>query len=425
MSAFSGCTSCCTKKLLYYAITIYVFWLAFAIHRVSTELVDWRNPERGWRELKFWMMFPLSPWMSHAGLASFSLDHNDLTENEEQVNVSYFSDPVEALEGMKVASDNKDRIVVWKGFIEDNGYLKKYQDFESFQKLVNLNDSYSFLDKYSNEKKIRVQLKDALPRLKKDKDLYMGFNYEFLGNNQNLLADFKKALGHYGEDFLHRMHINNCIQHSFLYWGNRYSSAAHQAGVSGFVIQISNTKVWRFISPKYTPYMKPLCCYEGGSMLSGHSYLRNSTNIPYVDVVVEAGDLVYFPEYYWHEVHNVHPDEFGCIIGFRPLQDIVNPLPWIIPQHAKLNMFGQKLMQGSWMFHKFLTHMNIPLYTRSKHKGGVDLRKDELWDLIREVYPEWSMDKWMHPQKADDMMGPYYSKEFLEAEMKRAGNHDE
>merc|ERR1712226_1231073 len=96
----------------------------------------------------------------------------------------------------------------------------------------------------------------------------------------------------------------------------------------------------------------------------------------------------------------------------------------MIPQYAPKNMFGHKWMLGSWLVSKFFSGLQIPLFSRRNNKGGVDLRKQDVYDAIREVYPKWSMDKWQHPHKKDDMMGPYYSKEFLKSEMEKAGNHD-
>ena len=39
-------------------------------------------------------------------------------------------------------------------------------------------------------------------------------------------------------------------------------------------------------------------------------------NIPNVEIVVEAGDLLYFPAFWWHEVHNEGKLNLGC--GLRP-----------------------------------------------------------------------------------------------------------
>lgn len=57
-------------------------------------------------------------------------------------------------------------------------------------------------------------------------------------------------------------------------------------------------------------------------MISGYSYLPNDTPIPYVDVETKAGSLMYFPPHWWHEVHNIHDDQFGLACGFRPKETV-------------------------------------------------------------------------------------------------------
>lgn len=42
-----------------------------------------------------------------------------------------------------------------------------------------------------------------------------------------------------------------------------------------------------------------------------------SLPVEWIDVLVEAGDLLYFPPHFWHEVHNVG-DGYGLMVGVRP-----------------------------------------------------------------------------------------------------------
>ena len=81
------------------------------------------------------------------------------------------------MEAILKASKTKDRIIVWKNFLENNKHLQPFRNFESIKKNLNLNDTYAFLPKYSNRDKIELPLGEALDRMKEKQDLYLGKFY--------------------------------------------------------------------------------------------------------------------------------------------------------------------------------------------------------------------------------------------------------
>ena len=83
---------------------------------------------------------------------------------------------------------------------------------------------------------------------------------------------------------------------------------------------ISNAKVWRFVQPQYTPYMGQFS-RDGVSSMSKYDYLPDDANVPYTDVHTNAGDFMYFPPHWWHQVRNKDPEAVGMGFGFRPIDD--------------------------------------------------------------------------------------------------------
>lgn len=114
--------------------------------------------------------------------------------------------------------------------------------------------------------------------------------------------------------------VDRSLHHAFLYKGKKYHTGLHQAPISDWFFQISNSKTWRFVHPKYTPYIKPVT-WDGVSMLSAFDYLPDDCGIPYVDVTTDEGDMMFFPAHWWHEVHN-NGDNWGLAFGFRPKADV-------------------------------------------------------------------------------------------------------
>eukprot|EP00493_Phyllostaurus_siculus_P015691 UN15933 len=102
----------------------------------------------------------------------------------------------------------------------------------------------------------------------------------------------------------------------------------HQAPVGDWFIQIANSRVLAICAPILYSIHQAHGWFPPNRNDSGYSYLPNDTPIPYVDVETKAGSLMYFPPHWWHEVHNIHDDQFGLACGFRPKETLF-PLKWL------------------------------------------------------------------------------------------------
>ena len=79
-------------------------------------------------------------------------------------------------------------------------------------------------------------------------------------------------------------------------------------------IQVKGTKIWRIISSKYNHLMRPV-----NFGLFSLSNVYNNTywhKIPRWEIILEPGDVLFFPAWYWHEVH-VKRGEFAASVAVR------------------------------------------------------------------------------------------------------------
>ena len=218
-----------------------------------------------------------------------------------------------ALSTLKTAWERQDAVVIWKGFSSGTA-MDKYKS-EEYCREVFKNDQYEFLVNGSNYAFEKTSLKNAIDNME---ERYLGyeevlvkckinksslpsyrFSYSLLKNNKDtLLADFVNMLKGWGSAVSDIIPVDRSLHHAFLYKGKKYHTGLHQAPISDWFFQISNSKTWRFIHPKYTPYIKPLT-WDGVSMVSAYDYLPDDCGIPYLDVTTEEGDMMFFPAHWW------------------------------------------------------------------------------------------------------------------------------
>ena len=232
-----------------------------------------------------------------------------------------------AYETLKQAYEKQDAIIVWKNFTK--GSLDQWSDIEYVEKTVNMDAEYAFLRNFSNALSVTLPLRDAWHDLE---NLYLGFSYSFLNDNSDTLySQLKNSIKSKGQKMFDLIPFDYSIHHAFVSKGLKYSSGVHEAVASDWFFQVANTKAWRFVEPKYTPYVKPIT-FDNLVSVSAYDFFPDDTRIPYVDLTTESGDLMFFPAHWWHHVLNLEHG-VGIGIGFRPLGDGIVPMknllfPW-------------------------------------------------------------------------------------------------
>jgi len=221
--------------------------------------------------------------------------------------------------------ERKDRIVLWRNFLSADFMAKWGRPSKDCLKdnaytfFVNTQGNAQELAERNRRPLKTFQLHDAMDRMEQDEDLYMGFSTDFAENNAELRLDIEAELtklNTYGPMF---KDPTEYYSHAFLYYGARFQTPQHAALAPDFSLQIANSKLWRFVHPDHTPKMDAIRGDVPGVLLSRH-ILVEGTGLPYQDVVVGPGDLLIFPEHWWHEVHNLE-DGWGMMIGLRHLAD--------------------------------------------------------------------------------------------------------
>jgi len=88
----------------------------------------------------------------------------------------------------------------------------------------------------------------------------------------------------------------------------------HCAGGNNYFIQVAGRKRWYFMDPEYSAYMSPL---RGGvvNMMTGNRKMAElHPHIPLRYADIEAGDLLYNPDWEWHTIKNYEGLSIGCPI---------------------------------------------------------------------------------------------------------------
>jgi uncharacterized protein YggT (Ycf19 family) len=374
---------------------VFVFWLLSYVYSCTPR--RWTSVKRVIQETTNRALQPLmtfNPLISIDGTL-FDLDPKELLplESPPSVVIMPKGTPKDvAYRTFKAAWDKQDTIVVWKGVV--GGTMNNYRD-EAFLRRTLNNDNYTFLHNFSNYQSLTLPLHEAFDIMD---DLYLGFSYNVLQNNPNTLwKDFNSFMQTLGPDLQNMVPVNRSLHHVFVYKGRKYHTGAHQAPASDWFFQVSNSKTWRFIHPHYTPYMKPIT-FDGISLMSAYDFISPDAGIPYIDVTTDAGDMLFFPAHWWHEVHN-NEDGVGIAFGFRPksdmafaIFDVLFPLKAAdsIPSH-RITVLSGLLKSG---ITKLLSRLAPP--TTVNDDSGLKGRQGVMRNAVQEIrkyVPTWDWDR--------------------------------
>jgi hypothetical protein len=99
-----------------------------------------------------------------------------------------------------------------------------------------------------------------------------------------------------------------------MFFGNaKARSNTHCDGLSTTVVEVAGRKVWRFVSPKDSPYMYTHVKHPLNFIISSRVNLFEpdlqqhplAQHITMYETILEPGDVLFFPSFWWHSVQNL------------------------------------------------------------------------------------------------------------------------
>jgi len=122
---------------------------------------------------------------------------------------------------------------------------------------------------------------------------------------------------------------------SNLFVGARHVfSAVHCAYGGNFFVQVSGRKRWTFLDPAYGPHLHAVpgrpfqylkSAYGGSRAQDERGEVPVVACLPRYEVVLEPGDLLYNPPWWWHEVDNL--DDFTVGVALRHVPPPLQGMP--------------------------------------------------------------------------------------------------
>ena len=302
-------------------LAIFSIWLA-------SKLAVVLSPYNSWHELKCWSLQLVDSWLIVWGIYTVrpyffqctaelvkefprgtSWETNlKLVELTPQNMSEFFANTPNALE------------IPWiiRGFMHQEGTdmdLRKYQDVQYLENSINKSQVYNF---DSIGEAATITMGEAIDRWRNGASLYLKFNRDFTNNEVELktavdsATEILKRMG--GPTVAHS--LRDHIKVSFFTYGESMRTKIHNAMSANWFYQIIGTKNWKIYEPHQSIYLQP---FNFPNAIASASHFNTSfENGPKpIEFTSYAGDFLFFPSFWLHEVDNVGPGP-KLAVGLRP-----------------------------------------------------------------------------------------------------------
>lgn len=146
----------------------------------------------------------------------------------------------------------------------------------------------------------------------------------YINNVTEIFQQYPQLINELGLDAIKRIDdsINqeSWLKVNMFMGGPETGSSLHCAVGGNFFFNVHGKKRWILIDPKYTRFLRSTPSENFSFVISGldlqnpeHSSIINDY-IPKYEVVLEAGDTLFIPPWWWHYVHNETPFTIGCAV---------------------------------------------------------------------------------------------------------------
>jgi len=300
--------------------------MLYDIHTLNEPFTDQWWGEMAWWS-KFVIFFPLSIDLLPLPLDILKVRHSEIKVIELHAD----QDPNVGAKLLEYAYKKKydDCVIVIRNvFANDptNG-LRKLDSIEAYKEHLNMDVNYTtlYMPLNAHFKTDQMRFGDVLDRMPNTDEgiITLTGNYEFFTSQPWFTNEYKKLLTKNGIDFENSEvgkigFMEKWIPQTFMWWGQTYRTRLHSAGAANFFLQVSNSKRWRFIHKRYTPYSNSFKALPLGNMKTPEYFVEDfADGLPYTEIFTKPGDLMFFPYWHMHEVTNLEANKVGLGIGIR------------------------------------------------------------------------------------------------------------
>lgn len=178
---------------------------------------------------------------------------------------------------------------------------------------------------FSTEKGEKVKLKEVRVRDYFSKDEYKQY---YINNHHSIFGPNDFYQNCKGRQIEELRGSRSLIDQWFISRSKKTGSPLHCANGDNLFLNIKGRKEWHFIHPSYTPIVSPLLSKyaiyaiadienslfaDWESIYERHPMLKY---VPIYKVVLEEGDVLFNPSWWWHSVRNLEDFTIGCATRF-------------------------------------------------------------------------------------------------------------
>lgn len=230
------------------------------------------------------------------------------------------------------ASDNLHRPVVLRGFAADSPAVRTWSEAR-LRREVGEVDCHVFVQDASSRAQswnrgtelVSMSFAEYLDR-RLDEPLYLNNSTELFVAREDLVEELP------AQAIRDRLHTPGSrwdeLVTSNLFIGARHVfSSVHCAYGGNFFVEVSGRKKWVFLHPRYGPHLHAIPGRPFQYLKSAHGGTRAQQErgevslvhrLPRFEVVLEPGDLLYNPPWWWHEVDNLDDFTIGTALRHVP-----------------------------------------------------------------------------------------------------------
>jgi len=163
-----------------------------------------------------------------------------------------------------------------------------------------------------------IKMSDFIDAVKNGNKLYINNISRIFGYHPELLNDMnlEDVKKYAGIDLKDEIHVTN------LFIGGQGTGTSLHCSITGnFFYNVRGNKKWYLIDPAYSQYMRPKLSRTGLFAVSlidicGAKPGDYALNIPRYEVVLEEGDMLFNPPWWWHAITNTTDYTIACANRF-------------------------------------------------------------------------------------------------------------